>query len=57
MIPLVGYLGQELGEKFHKKRIGRQQAYLTESEGVGVLPHDTFPPYKSKLYSTGLLRC
>ncbi|MEA3255433.1 MAG: hypothetical protein U9Q22_06325 [Candidatus Altiarchaeota archaeon] len=54
MISLVDYLGRGLGEKFHKRRIGRQQGYLTESEVVGVLPPDTFPPYKSKLNSVTL---
>jgi hypothetical protein len=60
MSSLADYLSRELGEKFHKKRIGRQQGYLSESEVVGVLPHDAFPPYKSKLNSVtlgGLTRC
>lgn len=47
---LLNRLHIAIGEEFKEGLIGKtQQGYLSNSKRIGVLPAESFPPYKSKL--------
>ena len=51
---LLNRLHIAIGEEFKEGLIGKtQQGYLSNSKRIGVLPSESFPPYKSKLKKIG----